>query len=103
MSVKPSSGTTRRSSRAAKSEEEAFLTFSRVTHLPVGPVKARLSAAKPKAVPRELLDDPRVQTLIEWHDGGQPDSEIDLSGAPELNGEQLDEMEKIRIEIARRR
>ena len=101
MSVKSSSGTIRKAGRRAARLGKHALTFGFTTHTPLDAPKLRPDFSRPQSVPQELLDDPRVKALIDWHDKGGPDSEIDTSGAPELTEEQLAEMTKARLRIGR--
>lgn len=60
-------------------------------------------AAAPTLAP-ELLDDPAVKAMLDWHDRGQPQGEI-VAGedAPALSEEQLSEMRPARFHFAKHR
>ena len=72
-------------------------------HVRLNSLRARLLDPEPQPVPQEFLEDLKVRALMDWHDRGQPDGEIDLGQVPELTKEQLAEMRKARIRVSHRR
>ena len=67
------------------------------------PVRKARPVAKPSRIPPDLLDDPAVKAMLDWHDRGRPQGEIVTDAdAPALTQEQLRAMRPARFRIGKR-